>query len=64
MTDPTIFDVGSIPAHEEWGARDPDDHSRIHVHSNFEAAREAADWWNIDGKVYRRYVTDWGEANA
>jgi hypothetical protein len=43
----------------EYGARDPDNHSKIHVHKNLEMARDAADWWGIDGKVYVRAVTDW-----
>ncbi len=43
----------------EYGARDPDDHDKIHIHPSLRLAREAADWWSIDGKVYVRAVTDW-----
>jgi hypothetical protein len=43
----------------EYGARDPDDHDKIHAHANLGMARDAADWWRIDGKVYVRRVTDW-----
>jgi hypothetical protein len=43
----------------EYGARDPDSQSKIHAHRNLEMARDAADWWNIDDKVYVRRVTSW-----
>lgn len=43
----------------EYGARDPDDHSRIHAHRSLEMAEDAAEWWRIDGKVYVRQVTEW-----
>jgi hypothetical protein len=43
----------------EYGARDPDDHSRINLHSSYELALDASKWWAIDHKVYRREVTDW-----
>lgn len=43
----------------EYGARDPDDRSRIHPHRNLAMARDAADWWRIDRRVYVRRVTDW-----
>lgn len=52
--------LGSAPTIlYEYGARDPDDHSRIHAHRNFEMAEDAAEWWRIDGKVYVRQVTEW-----
>lgn len=45
----------------EYGARDPDDHSKIHAHRGYAAAREAAAWWGIDNKVFVRQVTEWWE---
>jgi len=48
----------------EYGASDPDDHSRIHVHRDLEMAREAAEWWGIDRKVFRREVTEWEVLNG
>lgn len=45
--------------HYEYGARDPDDHSRINLHRSYELALDASKWWAIDHKVYRREVTDW-----
>ena len=43
----------------EYGARDPDDHSHIHAHNSLEMARDAADWWRIDGRVYVRNISEW-----
>ena len=58
-TDPRVRASPPQPLAFEYGARDPDDPSRMHVHRSFEMAQDAAEWWRIDGKVYRRQVTDW-----
>lgn len=56
MTD----ELGSAPTVTfECGARDPDNPSRIHAHSSLEMARDAADWWRLDGKVYVRNISEW-----
>jgi hypothetical protein len=56
MTD----DLGSVPTViYEYGAQDVDDPARIHAHRSYELAEDAANWWNLDGRVYVRQVTEW-----
>jgi hypothetical protein len=52
--------LGEVPTvRYEYGARDPDNHSKINIHPSYELALDASKWWAIDHKVYVRQVGAW-----